>query len=147
MKLRWARSRGNAPLNTNICIRKYPELLYIKRKQPFFITLPDKRPLAFAGLWEAWNTKGDSDAVYHSCTSITIDASESIGQIHQRMPAVLKIRILEQGRYPASRWPARKHIGTVLSICRGSSSQGFSPRECPWPELQWKGRRLQVYNQ
>ena len=27
-------------------------------KQPVFITLPDKNPFAFAGLWESWNNKG-----------------------------------------------------------------------------------------
>jgi putative SOS response-associated peptidase YedK len=66
-----------------------------KRKQPFFFTLPDKRPFAFAGLWEAWNKKGNSDPVYHSCTIITIEAGESVRQIHHRMPAVLKTRVYE----------------------------------------------------
>lgn len=66
-----------------------------RRKQPVFITLPDKRPFAFAGLWEAWNKKSDSDSAYHSCTIITIEASDSMRQIHHRMPAVLNTQVYE----------------------------------------------------
>ena len=29
------------------------------QKQPVFITLPDKKPFAFAGLWETWQDKAD----------------------------------------------------------------------------------------
>jgi putative SOS response-associated peptidase YedK len=59
------------------------------RKQPMFITLPDHKPFAFAGLWETWN-KDDQDSVYKSCTIITTQASESIRDIHHRMPVILK---------------------------------------------------------
>ena len=59
------------------------------RKQPLFITLPDNQPFAFAGLWDIWK-KGGGDSDYKSCTIITTDASESIREIHHRMPAVLK---------------------------------------------------------
>jgi putative SOS response-associated peptidase YedK len=57
------------------------------RKQPWFLTLPEKRPFAFAGLWDAWT--GDDGAVYHSCTILTTAASDSIREIHHRMPIVL----------------------------------------------------------
>jgi putative SOS response-associated peptidase YedK len=57
-------------------------------KQPMFITLPSKEPFAFAGLWEKWNPK-ESDEVYRSCAIITTDASESVREIHDRMPAIL----------------------------------------------------------
>jgi putative SOS response-associated peptidase YedK len=59
------------------------------RKQPMFITQPDRKPFAFAGLWETWNQK-DEDAVYKSCTIITTRASESMRDIHHRMPVILK---------------------------------------------------------
>jgi putative SOS response-associated peptidase YedK len=39
-------------------------------KQPMLITLPDKRPFAFAGLWETWG-KNDPQTPYRSCTIIT----------------------------------------------------------------------------
>jgi putative SOS response-associated peptidase YedK len=59
------------------------------RKQPMFITLPDHKPFAFAGLWETWNKKDDQDSIYKSCTIITTQASESIRDIHHRMPVIL----------------------------------------------------------
>ncbi len=58
-------------------------------KQPFFITLPDKKPFAFAGLWETWWNKDNEGEPYRSCTIITRDASEGLKDIHGRMPAVL----------------------------------------------------------
>jgi len=60
------------------------------RKQPMFITLPDRKPFAFAGLWETWNKKDDQDSIYKSCTIITTCASESIRDIHHRMPVILQ---------------------------------------------------------
>jgi putative SOS response-associated peptidase YedK len=59
------------------------------QKQPMLITLPDKKPFAFAGLWESWQKK-DPEAVYRSCSIITTEASASIRDIHHRMPVILK---------------------------------------------------------
>ena len=59
------------------------------QKQPMLITLPDKKPFAFAGLWEAWG-KSDPQTPYRSCTIITTEASRSVRNIHHRMPAILK---------------------------------------------------------
>jgi putative SOS response-associated peptidase YedK len=59
------------------------------RKQPMLITLPDKKPFAFAGLWETWR-KNDPQTPYRSCTIITTEASPSIRDIHHRMPVILK---------------------------------------------------------
>jgi putative SOS response-associated peptidase YedK len=64
-------------------------------KQPMFITLPDRKPFAFAGLWETWNKKSDPDSIYKSCTIITTQASESFSEIHHRMPVILKSEIFE----------------------------------------------------
>ena len=58
-------------------------------KQPFFITLADGRP-AFAGLWESWGERETPDSFYLSCTNLTTGASESVGDIHNRMPVILK---------------------------------------------------------
>jgi len=65
------------------------------RKQPMFITLPDHKPFAFAGLWETWNKKDDQDSIYKSCTIITTQASESMSDIHHRMPVILKPQLYE----------------------------------------------------
>ncbi len=59
------------------------------QKQPMFITLPDKKPFAFAGLWETWGKK-DQPFVYRSCTIITTEAREAMRDIHHRMPVILK---------------------------------------------------------
>ena len=64
-------------------------------KQPMFITLPDKKPFAFAGLWETWNDKDAPDSIYKSCTIITTQASGSMRDIHHRMPVILKPEIYE----------------------------------------------------
>jgi putative SOS response-associated peptidase YedK len=65
------------------------------QKQPMFITLPDGNPFAFAGLWETWNNKDDPDNIYKSCAIITTQASDSIREIHHRMPAILKPEMYE----------------------------------------------------
>jgi len=60
------------------------------QKQPYYITIPSGEPLSFAGLWETWNDKeSDEESVYRSCTIITTAASESINDIHLRMPVIL----------------------------------------------------------
>jgi len=59
------------------------------QKQPVFITLPDKKPFAFAGLWETWQDKGSPGIIYRSCTIITRGATGGLQKIHNRMPVVL----------------------------------------------------------
>ena len=59
-------------------------------KQPMYLTRPDSKPFALAGLWEAWDKKGIEETVYKSCTIITTEADESIRYIHSRMPVILK---------------------------------------------------------
>ncbi len=36
------------------------------QKQPMFITLPESKPFAFAGLWETWHKKNDPNMIYKS---------------------------------------------------------------------------------
>jgi putative SOS response-associated peptidase YedK len=59
-------------------------------KQPVLLTLPDKKPFAFVGLWETWDDHGKREAPYRSCTILTRDASESVMPIHNRMPVILR---------------------------------------------------------
>ena len=56
--------------------------------------IPNGASFAFAGLWETWNKK-DGDSIYKSCTIITTEASESIRDIHHRMPVILKPDVYE----------------------------------------------------
>jgi len=57
-------------------------------KTPYFISLRDGSPFAFAGLWEHWQNK-DSDEILYSATLLTMDANEFMSALHHRMPIVL----------------------------------------------------------
>lgn len=57
-----------------------------KTKQPYYISLKDNRPFAFAGLWERWEKE---DPAIESCSLITIHANSLMEPIHHRMPVIL----------------------------------------------------------
>jgi putative SOS response-associated peptidase YedK len=56
------------------------------KKQPYYITLRDAGPFAFAGLWEQWH--GEEGDV-QSCSIVTTDANELMRPLHDRMPVIL----------------------------------------------------------
>jgi putative SOS response-associated peptidase YedK len=67
-----------------------------KRKQPWYITRADGRPMAFAGLWDSWRPNKDSDDAsereagkVRSCTIITGPPNEKVAVLHDRMPVML----------------------------------------------------------
>ena len=64
-----------------------------KEGHPWYCTPITGSLFGFAGLWETW--KGSDKSVYHSCTIITTEASESIKEIHDRMPVILKPEIIK----------------------------------------------------
>jgi putative SOS response-associated peptidase YedK len=78
-------------------------------KQPYFIFLPSSEPLAFAGLYENWEAKeSPPDAgPYKSCTIITMNASDSVKDIHDRMPLILKPEAYEEWLDPGHKEPAK----------------------------------------
>src|SRR5579871_4086209 len=55
-------------------------------KVPYFIHRKDRRPFAFAGLWDRW---GKGDEVLRSCTLITVPPVGLFAELHDRMPAIL----------------------------------------------------------
>lgn len=63
------------------------------KKQPFFIR-PREGLLAMAGLYEIWRdkTKGEDDpgAFVWSSVILTTDATDDLGQIHDRMPMLVE---------------------------------------------------------
>ena len=63
------------------------------QKQPYYFSLPDKKPFGFAGLWETWKDPESGD--YLSCSIITTAASDAIKDVHNRMPVVLTPAIHE----------------------------------------------------
>ncbi len=74
-------------------------------KQPYFIYMKDRRPFAFAGLWERWKPRaGAADSIIapgrppvpmtddgrvESCAFLTIGPNELMESIHDRMPVIL----------------------------------------------------------
>jgi putative SOS response-associated peptidase YedK len=57
-----------------------------KNKQPWYFTLPEEEPFAFAGLWESWKS---SDGPLETATIITTAANETLAFAHDRMPVIL----------------------------------------------------------
>jgi len=58
------------------------------RAQPFAIRRLDGEPLAFAGLWAIWRNPQTAERLY-TCSIITTQANELVGQLHDRMPVLL----------------------------------------------------------
>ena len=56
-------------------------------KIPYLITLKDRLPFAFAGLWEQW--KDASGDWIQSTTIITTNPNSLVASIHDRMPVIL----------------------------------------------------------
>ena len=55
-------------------------------KQPYFICLADRKPFAFAGVWERWEREGE---ILESCAIIVTSANALMAPIHDRMPVIL----------------------------------------------------------
>ena len=100
-------------------------------KQPFFIRPKDGGVLAMAGLYEIWRdpTKDEDaeDAFRWTCTVITTDAEDDVGQIHDRMPLMV-----EPDRWAA--WLDPRTARTRCSTCWCRPRPGGSrPTRCrPW---------------
>jgi len=58
-----------------------------KSKTPMYITLKNKEPFAFAGLWDSWRSP-DGQQI-RTCTIVTTEPNELLATIHNRMPAIL----------------------------------------------------------
>lgn len=66
------------------------------RKVPYWIHRPDRRPFAFAGLWERWKARGgegeregEDEGLLLTFTILTTDANEALRPLHDRMPVVV----------------------------------------------------------
>lgn len=56
-------------------------------KQPFYLTSRDRTPLAMAGLYEVWKD-AEGNRLW-TCTVITTDAADELGEIHDRTPLLV----------------------------------------------------------
>ena len=58
-----------------------------KSKQPYYLTMKDKKIFAFAGIWERWQSPGGKPV--ESCAILTTEANGSVRSIHDRMPVII----------------------------------------------------------
>jgi putative SOS response-associated peptidase YedK len=61
-----------------------------KIKIPHFVHMKDRKPFAFAGLWDEWQSPDGSSI--RSCTIITTEPNKLMTGIHDRMPVILNQR-------------------------------------------------------
>jgi putative SOS response-associated peptidase YedK len=94
-------------------------------KQPMYITRPDGRSLAFAGLYELWRDpaveRDDPDAWLWTATVITTSAPDELGMIHDRMPMIID---------PAS-WadwldPANSDVADLRALLAPAAASGLT---------------------
>jgi putative SOS response-associated peptidase YedK len=65
------------------------------KKRKILIQRQDRRPFAFAGLWDRWQSKTDGRVV-ESCTIITSQPNDFMEPIHDRMPVILSRERFEE---------------------------------------------------
>ncbi|MGI1663806.1 SOS response-associated peptidase [Palleronia sp. KMU-117] len=53
------------------------------RRLPWYIHRADGAPVAFGGVWQAWEREGER---LQTCAIVTTDAAPSLAHIHHRMP-------------------------------------------------------------
>ena len=58
-----------------------------RRKVPVWIHLKDRKPFAFAGLWDFWRDR-ESEKEFYSFTIITCEPNALLRPIHNRMPVI-----------------------------------------------------------
>jgi putative SOS response-associated peptidase YedK len=86
-------------------------------KQPYHIHYADRRPFAFAGLWEKWD-KGEKPI--ESCTIITTDANDVMRPLHERMPVILDPKDYRRWISPEAQDPA-----VLLELLRPAPPEGM----------------------
>lgn len=74
-----------------------------KTKVPHFIHMKDRRPFAFAGLWDNWTSPDGSQV--RSCTIVTTEPNELMAALHNRMPVILQPADYERWLDPAPQTP------------------------------------------
>lgn len=58
-----------------------------KNRQPWFFYMKDRRPFAFAGLWEEWCDR--EGGVLATSTIVTTHPNACVAPVHNRMPVIL----------------------------------------------------------
>lgn len=67
-------------------------------RQPYYVRRADRRPLAFAALWDR---RTDPTGALESCAIVTADANDLLRPLHDRMPVILDPEALDRWLDPA----------------------------------------------
>jgi putative SOS response-associated peptidase YedK len=80
----WRDQPPNATLFEGVTQGEAPKIA--KSKQPVYFQMADRKPFAFAGLWERWQ---GPEGELESFTLITTQPNPLVAGIHDRMPVIL----------------------------------------------------------
>jgi putative SOS response-associated peptidase YedK len=84
---------------------------------PYYFHRSDKKPFAFAGLWDSWNPPDGSQL--NTCTIITTAANSKVAPVHDRMPVILTGQQLWQ-------WLSPNPAGVLQQLLIGCSEGELS---------------------
>ncbi|MCE9646180.1 MAG: SOS response-associated peptidase [Chloroflexi bacterium] len=90
-----------------------------KSKTPYFIHMKDRKPFAFAGLWDEWHSP--DGGTLQTCTIITITPNELMATLHNRMPV-----ILDKDDYADWLDPAPRTPDSLLPLIRPFPAEAMS---------------------
>ncbi len=106
-------------------------------KQPYFMSMADGHPFAFAGLWDRWRPCGDqleqltaaaratmklnAEGRVESCSFLTTEPNELLAPIHDRMPVIVPPELWDTWLDPHVRDAAM--LGEILRPCSAELMQ------------------------
>ena len=101
-----------------------------QRKQPYYIYRKDGGALAFAGIYELWRDEAlpaDHELAWlWTAAIITTQATDDVGQIHDRMPMVIAPQAWADWLDPASSDPGRLQATMLPAMAGGLTSHPVS---------------------
>jgi putative SOS response-associated peptidase YedK len=102
-----------------------------QRKQPYYIHPKEGGPLAFAGIYELWRDKAlpeDHERAWlWTAAIITTQATDEVGQIHDRMPMVIAPDHWADWLDPGNTEPGQLQATMQPAMAGGLTSYPVSP--------------------
>ncbi len=89
-------------------------------KTPVLFKLKDDKPFTFAGLFEHWESPEGGEL--HTCSILTCEPNELVGQVHNRMPVMLDAQARWQWLDPEME---RKNLIGLLKPYPADEMKGF----------------------
>ncbi len=92
----------------------------VEAKQPYLIQRGDRRPFAFAGIWDTVKLK--SGEIVEACAILTTTPRGVVPQVHDRMPVILRPEAYAQWLDPQARYKdLLEPDAESLELCKVSS--------------------------